>query len=69
VADRRTRGEPTPDGEVTTDEERVTEDTLGGLPRSNYHTGDFASDIQAMPQSEVGRILDQFPYTKRGPSA
>jgi hypothetical protein len=66
--DRRTRGEVTPDGEIVTDDEIVTEDTLGGLPRSNYLTGDYAKDIQAMPQVEVGRILDKFPYTKRGQS-
>jgi hypothetical protein len=67
VADRKARG-ATPDGEVTTDEGTVTEDTLGGLPRSNYLTGDFVADIKAMPTIEVGKILDKFPYTKRGAS-
>lgn len=37
--DRKARGQvDTTTGEVTTDEETVTEDTLGGLPRSNYLT-------------------------------
>lgn len=65
--DRGTVDEET--GEVAKsaiDEGTVTEDTLGGLPRSNYHERDFAADIQAMPSSEIGRILDKFPYTKRG---
>lgn len=71
MSDRKPRGQRAdPDtGEVLPiidEETAVTEDTLGGLPRSNYLTGDFAADIQSMPGSEIGRVLDKFPYTKRG---
>lgn len=55
-------------GEIKPDtgEGTVTEDTLGGLPRSNYYTGDFVADIRSMPTQAIGEILDKFPYTKRG---